>query len=59
MIDPVTTVTGETYDRSQITRWLAKNNTDPASNRVLTTKKLTPNLAIRRMISEWKQQHVM
>ena len=29
------------------------------SNRVLTTKRLTPNLAVRRMISEWKEQHVM
>ncbi|KAJ1400012.1 Zinc finger, RING/FYVE/PHD-type [Sesbania bispinosa] len=57
MKDPVTTVTGITYDRESIEHWLltAKNCTCPVTKQPLprSTEFLTPNHTLRRLIQAW------
>ena len=54
-IDPVLLVeSGQTYERSMITRWLHTNRTDPVSNTELRTKKLVPNIALRHSVELWQ-----
>ena len=40
-------------------RWLQEHNTSPKTNQVLEDKKLTPNVALRSMISERGEQEEM
>ncbi|CAN4093735.1 unnamed protein product [Withania somnifera] len=54
MRDPVILVTGQTYDRPFIQKWLkAENRTCPRTQQVLSHTILTPNHLIRKMISQW------
>jgi hypothetical protein len=56
MKDPVTIVTGITYDRESIERWIftEKNNICPVSKQVLSKPAdLTPNHTLRRVIQSW------
>ncbi|XXG88726.1 hypothetical protein AAC387_Pa12g0903 [Persea americana] len=56
MKDPVTTVTGMTYDRSSIERWLfhGSNTSCPVTKQPLTKNSdLTPNHTLRRLIQAW------
>ncbi|KHN36500.1 E3 ubiquitin-protein ligase PUB23-like [Glycine soja] len=57
MKDPVTTVTGITYDRESIEQWLlkAKDCTCPITKQRLprSTEFLTPNHTLRRLIQAW------
>ncbi|WCJ40116.1 plant U-box 24 [Euphorbia peplus] len=58
MKDPVTTITGITYDRESIEQWLkttGKNSpTCPVTNQPLPTDSgLTPNHMLRRIIQAW------
>ncbi|KAF8395451.1 hypothetical protein HHK36_019397 [Tetracentron sinense] len=55
MRDPVTVVTGITYDRENIERWIfsGKNNTCPATKQILSDTDLTPNHTLRRLIQAW------
>lgn len=56
MKDPVTTVTGITYDRSSIERWLYSdhNTTCPVTNQPLPRDSdVTPNHTLRRLIQAW------
>ncbi|XP_055815328.1 E3 ubiquitin-protein ligase PUB24-like [Solanum dulcamara] len=58
MKDPITIVTGITYDRDSIERWLSKN---PNNNAICPVTKLhvprdsdlTPNHTLRRLIQAW------
>ncbi|KAL3726551.1 hypothetical protein ACJRO7_031450 [Eucalyptus globulus] len=51
MVDPVTTVTGHTYDRASIVKWFrAGNFTCPKTGEMLASTELVPNAAIRRLI---------
>ncbi|KAF8016595.1 hypothetical protein BT93_H1959 [Corymbia citriodora subsp. variegata] len=51
MVDPVTTVTGHTYDRASIVKWFrAGNFTCPKTGEVLASTEVVPNAAIRRLI---------
>ncbi len=50
MIDPVSTMEGDTYEREAITKWLETNDTCPNSNVKLENKNLTPNKALKRQI---------
>ena len=52
MVDPVFTADGHTYERQVIAEWLATRDTSPLTNEVLAHKHLTPNVALRTLISE-------
>jgi TPR repeat protein len=43
---------GHTYERKEITRWLASNNTSPKTNLPLETKTLFPNISAKQQIGE-------
>ncbi|KAI6694801.1 hypothetical protein NL676_022511 [Syzygium grande] len=54
MVDPVTTVTGHTYDRASIVRWFRSGNfTCPKTGEMLASTELVPNAAIRRLIEQY------
>ncbi|XP_022753736.1 E3 ubiquitin-protein ligase PUB24-like [Durio zibethinus] len=56
MKDPVTEVTGITYDRESIEQWLktAKHPTCPVTKQLLPSDSdLTPNHTLRRLIQAW------
>ncbi|KAK4414763.1 E3 ubiquitin-protein ligase PUB24 [Sesamum alatum] len=56
MKDPVTAITGITYDRQSIERWLfeTNNTTCPVSKQPLPrASDLTPNTTLRRLIQGW------
>ncbi|XP_041989962.1 E3 ubiquitin-protein ligase PUB24-like [Salvia splendens] len=54
MRDPVTTVTGITYDRESIQQWLATATVCPVTKQPLPpTSDLTPNHMLRRLIQAW------
>ena len=58
MVDPVLLLgTGQTYERAAIVRWLHTNSTDPITNVELSSKKLVPNFAIRKLVLEWLAEH--
>ena len=55
MSDPVSTVDGQTYERSAIARWLARKKTSPLTGMALETTALIPNHALRKLIEEsWR-----
>jgi hypothetical protein len=54
MDDPVITCDGQTYDRKSIEEWLKVRNTSPLTGAPLPSKKLTPNISLRKMIDEFK-----
>jgi len=54
MVDPVMVVTGHTYDRPFIQRWLESGNkTCPVTGIKLRSLELTPNFALRMAIQDW------
>ncbi|XVE96286.1 hypothetical protein REPUB_Repub02eG0208000 [Reevesia pubescens] len=55
MKDPVTVLTGITYDRESIEQWLfsGKNTTCPVTKQVIVDGELTPNHTLRRLIQSW------
>lgn len=60
MRDPVTAITGITYDRESIEQWLFdnKNSTCPVSKQLLPRDSdLTPNHTLRRLIQAWCTQN--
>ncbi len=57
MNDPVCTCEGITYEHAEIKAWLRTHNTDPYTNVKLSTKRLSPNVALRSLISDWKDEH--
>jgi len=60
MKDPVIVVeTGQTYERSRIEQWLKDNSRDPLTNQQLHKRNLTPNIALRDTIEDFKKTHVV
>jgi hypothetical protein len=60
MVDPVVLVgSGNTYERSAISTWLASKTTDPLSNVPIPKKDqvLVPNVALRSAIDEFVGHH--
>lgn len=58
MRDPVIVATGQTYERSYIQRWIdCGNTTCPKTQQKLENLKLTPNYALRSLISQWCAEH--
>ena len=52
MVNPVIAADGHTYERQEITQWLASNNTSPKTNLPLEHKALIPNLSVKQQIEE-------
>jgi hypothetical protein len=50
MTDPVTTLNGDTYERSAIEDWINRNGKCPMTWAPLSIADLAPNLALRRII---------
>ncbi|XP_022993475.1 uncharacterized protein LOC111489474 isoform X2 [Cucurbita maxima] len=58
MIDPVIVSTGQTYERYNIQKWIDRGNTTcPKTQEQLQSLILTPNFAMRNLISEWCGEH--
>eukprot|EP00252_Welwitschia_mirabilis_P006663 TRINITY_DN17551_c0_g1_i1.p1 TRINITY_DN17551_c0_g1~~TRINITY_DN17551_c0_g1_i1.p1 ORF type:complete len:695 (+),score=39.47 TRINITY_DN17551_c0_g1_i1:84-2168(+) len=58
MRDPVIVSTGQTYDRTSITRWIEEGHqTCPKSGQVLVHTNLIPNHALRNLIQRWCEAH--
>lgn len=53
MRDPVMILCGDTFERSEITKWFEQNNTCPHCRQKPPTKTMIPNLAVRKMIEDW------
>ncbi|XP_077230669.1 E3 ubiquitin-protein ligase PUB22-like [Tasmannia lanceolata] len=55
MKDPVTVITGITYDRQSIERWIfsSKKKTCPVTKQELLDSDLIPNHTLRRLIQGW------
>ena len=51
MREPVVASDGVTYEKSDIMRWLAAKDTSPSTGMPLAHKHLTPNLALKKLIS--------
>ncbi|XP_044461967.1 U-box domain-containing protein 17-like [Mangifera indica] len=58
MHDPVIISTGQTYDRSSITRWLEEGHCScPKTGQMLVHTRLIPNRALRNLIVQWCVAH--
>jgi len=58
MKDPVIVVeTGQTYERNQIEQWLQEHSVDPVTNEKLPKQMLTPNIALRNTIEDFRKTH--
>ncbi|KAI5076985.1 hypothetical protein GOP47_0009050 [Adiantum capillus-veneris] len=58
MEDPVSVVTGQTYERARIQEWFAcGNNTDPITKQILPVLDLKPNHKLRECIEEWADRN--
>ncbi len=57
MDDPVVAADGHTYNRVDIEKWLVQHDTSPLTNETLESKALFPNIAMRRQINMWREQH--
>jgi hypothetical protein len=56
MCDPVFTSDGHTYERQSIKLWLKKHDTSPLTNMSLESKKLVPNLLLKKQIAEFREK---
>jgi hypothetical protein len=50
MMDPVSTIDGETFERAAIERWLKNHTTNPLTGETLAANTLVPNAALARLI---------
>lgn len=58
MRDPVIISTGQTYDRSSISRWMDEGHTTcPKTGQTLVHTRLVPNRALRNLIVQWCSAH--
>ncbi|XP_021750435.1 U-box domain-containing protein 17-like [Chenopodium quinoa] len=58
MQDPMIVSTGQTYDRSSISRWLDEGHyTCPKTGQMLANTRLIPNRALRNLITQWSVAH--
>ncbi|PON95824.1 Beta-catenin [Trema orientale] len=58
MRDPVIISTGQTYDRSSISRWMEEGHcTCPKTGQMLINTRLVPNRALRNLIMQWCTAH--
>jgi len=58
MVDPVILEeTGFSYEEAEIKRWLETNSSCPASGRRISSKRLIPNINLKKGIQEWAAQN--
>lgn len=57
MVDPVVCVDGQTYERAAIEEWFENHQTSPNTNKVLESKMLIPNHALRSVIQGFACKH--
>lgn len=58
MRDPVIISTGQTYERSAISRWMEEGHcTCPKTGQMLINTRLVPNRALRNLIMQWCNAH--
>ena len=58
MVNPVIIVeTGFSYEEAEIQRWLETNSSCPASGRRISSKRLIPNINLKKGIQEWAAQN--
>ncbi|XP_008467149.2 U-box domain-containing protein 11 isoform X2 [Cucumis melo] len=58
MLDPVIISTGQTYERSNIQKWIDRGNRIcPKTQEQLQALILTPNFIMRKLIYEWCEEH--
>ncbi|KAF1891044.1 hypothetical protein Lal_00001180 [Lupinus albus] len=58
MCDPVIISTGQTYERSSISRWVEDGHTTcPKTGQMLGHNRLVPNRALRNLIMQWCIAH--
>ncbi|KAF5738275.1 Plant U-box 17 [Tripterygium wilfordii] len=58
MRDPVIISTGQTYDRSSISRWMEEGHcTCPKTGQLIVHTRLIPNRALRNLILQWCTAH--
>lgn len=58
MRDPVIISTGQTYDRSSISRWIEEGHcTCPKTGQMLANTRLVPNRSLRSLIMQWCTAH--
>ncbi len=50
MKDPVFTQSGHTFERKEIALWFKTKNTCPMTGAAVTSKELTPNIALKAVI---------
>ena len=53
MTDPVSTLDGFTYEREAISEWLCTRDTSPLTGVRLESKKMIPNIILRRIIRRY------
>ena len=51
--DPFSSITGMTYERPAILKWLETRRHDPCTKAPLRKRHLAPNLALRGVIEAW------
>ncbi|KAH9288688.1 hypothetical protein KI387_032805, partial [Taxus chinensis] len=58
MIDPVSLITGTTYERKEIQQWFDDGNKiDPATREPLSDISLRPNIPLKQSIEEWVERN--
>ncbi|KAF3451326.1 hypothetical protein FNV43_RR07421 [Rhamnella rubrinervis] len=58
MRDPVIISTGQSYERSSISRWMEEGHcTCPKTGQMLIHNRLVPNRALRNLITQWCTAH--
>ena len=53
MTDPVCTADGQTYEKAEISKWLAIRPVSPVTNLRLRDLRLTPNVSLRSLIESY------
>lgn len=60
MTDPVIIASGQTYERSTITRWFAEGHkTCPKSRQIVEHTNFCPNFALKSLISDWRASNAI
>ena len=55
--DPVVAADGYSYERNAIEAHLCESALSPTTGRLLTSRRLHPNLALRERCAQWVEQH--